>query len=258
MTIPYFTTTYSVGRGLFTLGEPAEIKNTSPVSVFSVAKKYNLPEVYLIENSFLGFFKAYKVAEKHNIQFNFGYKLCVCEDENIKTEESYNTESNIIIWALNSQGYKDLSELVSYASTVGFYHIPRISWKSLKSKWTKNLALSIPFYSGFIAKNYLEGHSVVPDFPEEPLFHLENHSHPLDSLIESAVLNFCKTTGYKTQNLHKCSYFLKEDLEALMTYRISTSRSEYSKASINKPELTDFGLNTFSFEQYLLDNGQII
>lgn len=249
--IPYFISTYSTGKGLFTLTPPTEINPKSPISVFSVAKHYKLPEIYLVENSFTGFIKAYQTQIKSDIPIRFAIKLCVCNDNLDKTDESINTESNVVIWILNSAGYKDLVKIFSYAATEGFYYIPRISWKTLKSMWTDNLGMTIPFYSGFIARNLLENRSVIPELFGDIRFVIENHDHPLDRLITDATNNFCKTTNYKQVNMHKCCYFLNNALRAAQTYRIAVSRSEFSKASINKPEIAGHGLNTFSFEHYL-------
>src|SRR5438445_57689 len=105
---PVFTSTYSVGRSILTLDEPEEIKNTAPVSIFSIAKQHNLSEVYLLENNLSGFITAYKSAEKANVHLKFGLRLYICSDINKKDEESLHTEHKLNVWCLNSAGYKDL------------------------------------------------------------------------------------------------------------------------------------------------------
>lgn len=264
MILPYFTSTYTIGRSLFILEEPEEIDESAPISVYSIAKKYELEEVRIIETSFTGFIKAYKTSEKCGIPFRFGLKLRICDDENDKTEESFKSESNVVIWLLNTQGYSDAIKIYSKAATDGFYYIPRLSWRTLRSMWTKNLGLSIPFYSGFIAKNSLKDGSICPDFPIEPVFALESHDHPTDHLIRAFTEEYTKQNNYNTQKTFKCLYYrsgkredeVSTDLEALQTYRVATSREGGSKNNLSNPGITDMGLDTFSFQEFLRQTGK--
>lgn len=240
--LPLFTSHYSIGDSILTLDESLEIKDNYPVSLIALAKKYS-QVLRLVDNNLSGFIEGYKNSSKNKIEFQFGLKLCVCDDLTKKDEESFLTESNVIIWILNSNGYKDLLQIYNQAATDGFYYIPRTDWAALKQKMTNNLGLTIPFYSSFIAKNTFNyKHRAIPDFGAlKPILQIEAHDLPFDNLLMQKTLSF----GAQTQKTHSCYYFKNEDILQYTVFRCVNNRT-----SFDKPNLSHFSSNKFSFESF--------
>lgn len=242
--IPLLTSHYSIGESILTLENETEIKENSPVSIIAIAKKHKITDVHIVESSMSGFIETYQNCKKNNLNLRFGYKVCVCEDINQKDDPSFLTESNVIIWILNSQGYKDLLKIHNQAATDGFYYIPRTDWTQIKEKMTENLAISLPFYSSYIAKNTLNfKHRAIPDFGSiSPIHHVENHELPFDLLLGKKV----NESGLKIQKTHSVYYYKNEDITPFTVFRCINKRSEW-----DCPNLSAFSVDNFSFQSYL-------
>jgi sulfur relay (sulfurtransferase) DsrF/TusC family protein len=50
--IGLFSSHFSLGKSTLTLDKPEEIQDNKPISIFSIAKKYELKDIYLVENNF--------------------------------------------------------------------------------------------------------------------------------------------------------------------------------------------------------------
>lgn len=237
------TSHFSLGESILTLEDDKEI-GSGPVSIISIARKYNLPYINLVDNSMSGFVQAYENTKKYNIDLRFGYKVCVCDNIHDKSDDSLHTESNVIIWALNSDGYADLVKIATKAACDGFYYIPRIDWNILRLLWTNNLAMSMPFYSSFIAKNTLKYKSrAVPNFSfTSPNFFIENHSLPFDAILASHVTKFCGQNKFDIVKTRTCYYYKREDLLKHQIIRCINNRTK-----MQKPGLDHYSVDNFCF-----------
>lgn len=245
--VPIFSSHYSLGRSTLTLEKPEEIVDNKPISIISVAKKYELNEICLVEDNFSGFIESYKNTKDNNIQLKFGLKLVICNDINDKSEESFKSESKVIIWMKNSAGYSDLIRIYSKAACDGFYYIPRLDWKNLQSMFTENLILSIPSYSSFLHNNLLKGSECVPDFGKiKPNIFYSRMSLPFDFLIEDSHRNYAKNNGLDLVECHNIRFYSAKQFDSYLTFRCINKRSVLSK-----PNIDNFGSRTFSFEEYL-------
>lgn len=244
--MPIFCSHYSIGRSILTGDEPEEIVDNSPVSIFSIAKKHNLKEVFIADTNMSGFIQYYKSAEKAKVEFRFGLKLVVCNDLTKKDEESFSSESKVTIWCLNSEGYKDLIKIYSKAATDGFYYIARTDWITLNKQLTENLEITIPFYDSFIHNNKLKNNNCIPSFTKPPKFHIEDHNLPFDNLLKDFVIEYCKSNNYEMVNSHQVYYYKKEDGISYQTFRCINNRS-----TLGSPKMDHFSSDEFSFESYL-------
>lgn len=248
--IPVFSSHYSLSfsRSILTLEKTSEIKENSPVSICSIAKRYNLKQIYLADSSFAGFIEAYKNFSDIEVQLCYGIKLIVCNDCEDKSDKSLMTECVVTVWMLNSNGYKDLIKIfsVAHGKTENFYYRGRIDWKQLKLLWTKNLGLSINFYNGFLARNTLEGYCCLPDLDGlNPEFEISEMNLPFDSIIKEKTVKFVGENKFKLIDIHPIHYFKKTDLKAFQVYKCILSRGTF-----NKPELSHFCSDRFCFEEY--------
>jgi len=248
-----FSSHYSLGNSILTLEDESdkegnEIIDKGPVSIISIARRHKLGHVNLVDDSCSGFIQFYEGCKKYKILPRFGYKVCVCEDINDKSEESLDTESNAIVWVLNSDGYADLVKISTEAATNGFYYNARTDWKTLKRQWSKNLGLSMPFYSSFLARNTTKYKSrCIPDFSfTEPIFHLEGHDLPFDPILRAAAVKFASDNSYKTVESHTCYYYKRADVLKYQIFRCINKRTK-----TEKPNLEHFASDKFSLEEML-------
>ena len=255
--IPIFTSDASLGKAILTTDEAKDIKEDAPVSIFSIAKVHLTDKIFLCENSFVSFNAAYRNAAKLNKQLIFGIKFIITKDPLNKEDRSKLSDSNVIVWMKNSDGYKDLIKLYTaihgnpdnyFWSKFDFKAFYRGTWKILQEHVTDNLMLTIPFYDSFLHKNLLTyGAMAVPEFGKlKPIFFLEEHELPFDGLLREFVINYCKSHEYDAIETHFCYYYNDCDSKAFQVFKCIDNREKYEK-----PNMEYFGQPTFSFESYL-------
>ena len=248
-TIPIFTSHYSLGDSILTLDKVGNTKPENPSSIFDLAGGAGLKELFLVDNRFDGFVEAYKNSCELDIQLNFGIKLVCCHDHDIKDDDSRDTESKVIIFAKNTQGYHDLIKIYNRAWTENFYYQGRTSWKQLKELWTKNLVFALPFYSSFLAVNTMTTKNIIPNFPvkkeEVVIFAEQNSGLPFEDLIKQAIKKFFNSRKQvvKTKSIYYNTY---EDFIPYMVYRCI-----HNKTKFEKPNINHLSSNKFCWEDYL-------
>jgi DNA polymerase III alpha subunit len=251
--IPIFFSHFSMNRSILTLDEPSTLDKLKPISVFTIGKQYSLNEIFLVETSMAGFVEGYKNSKKSKIPIRFGLELNVCTDMTKKDDESLKTDSKVIIWMLNTEGYKDMCILYSKSAIDGFYYHNRLDWKTLNELKTDNLAVSIPFYSSFLHNNLLKGHNCVPEFNTfKPTFLIEKHDLPFDNLITESARGYCISNGFDLYDTHTMYYYAYEDIDAYQTYKCVTSARQ--RTTLAKPNLSHFSSNTFCWEHFCKTN----
>jgi len=242
--IPLFTSHYSIGKSILTLDHPDKQAEGGSTSIFSIAQKNNLKEIFLVENSLTGFPQALSTSAELGIQLCFGLLLKICEQDH-----------KIVVFAKNSKGCKRLNQIYSEAFA-GDKEC--ISTENLKKFWNgKELMLCIPFYDSFIYKNIMTFDSCTPDLsPFSPLFFLEENNLPFDNLVRQKVEAYASSRGHDTQLVKSIYYENQEDAEALQVYKCICSR-RFGKSSLSKPNLDHFGSDEFSFESLLERDNEI-
>lgn len=252
--IPLFSTSSSFGQGgIFTVEEAGKsIKNgkkiRGPESICDLAKEEGLTKVYLVETKFASFMEAYKNLKKINCDLHFGLKLCVCEDMNVKTDDSLKTESNIIIWpAVDSVSvYEKFIKISSKAAIDGFYYRPRIDWKTLCAMWSDDLLLSLPFYSSFIQKNTLTFSTIVPELPAKPLVLREvGQQLPFDEIINEAIAKYAASNDSEVQDVKSIYYKNRAHAKSWQIWRCILDRTDY-----DKPNMEHCASSEFCWESY--------
>jgi DNA polymerase III alpha subunit len=245
--IPLFSSHYSIGRSVLTLDSP-DGGEDCPQSIFSIAKKTDLNEIYLCESGTISsFIEFYNGCKEYGFSGRFGIKLCVCDNFNVKDEESLKNESKIVIWANNTDGYYDLVKIFSKAATDGFYYQPRTDWNVIKSLWTNNLSITFPYYSSFLAKNLLTFANIVPNFDFcLPTFFIEPlHNLPQDRLLNDCVSSFCQNK-YPVCDTHSIYYGSKGHFKAYYTFCCISNRS-----NLMNPKLDGLCSDSFGPEEYI-------
>ncbi len=255
--IPIFTTDATIGSSILCSDEASEIKDNSPVSIFSIGKSYDINPIYILENSFISFITCYRNANKIDKQLIFGIQFKLVQNSKLQSEDSFLSEQSVCIWIRNSEGYKDLIKLYSaiHSDKTNFYYYPRGDWNIVQNYWTDNLLMTIPFYSSFLARNLLEySHQAIPHFGKiKPLFHIEDHDLPFDFIIKNGILDYIRQNNYGIINSHKIYFYKNSDIFPMQIMKCINKRTTFEQ-----PDLNHFSSNKFSFETFLLKNGKKI
>lgn len=244
-----FTSHYSLPQNgsLLTLDEPGKAKLGAPVSVFDLAAQGGLKEVVLCDDRIDGFITAYKTASKAKVKLCYGIKLVVCADGDDKSDASLTTESKVIVFARDTEGYHKLVSIWNRAATRGFYYSARTSYAWLKEQWSDNLILALPFFSSFIAKNTLTFNRIVPDLPCAPWVFKEVKSElPFAPLIDAAIDRYVKDNAAQVQDVKSVYYKDAQAFEAYQTLRAIGQRSSFAA-----PNVDHLSSPAFSFQSYL-------
>ncbi len=235
--VPLFSSAVSLkDGGLFTVekaGVAAKAGRThGAVSLCDLAKEHGLKQLHLVDDRFANFFALQKNLKDIGCQLVFGLKMTVADDISDKSEASLKTESKVVIW-MNGDGGMDYQTLIDFqtvAAQQGFYYQPRIDWKVLKAGWHKDLILSLPFYSSFLARNALSFASIVPDLPVEPLLLREvDQRMPADDLLDDALARYSAATGAQIQQVKSVYYRNREDARAFQAWRCLLNRTSHDK-----------------------------
>ena len=244
---PIFKSHYSLGRSILTLKDPKDAANTqSSDSIFDICQENSLKEVFLVDDNMSGFLEAYSRSKELGIKLIFGLRLTVCPDALNKTEEGRQNSSKNIIFIRNAEAYKQLIKIYTFAAQEGFYYEPRIDTKTLKSLWTKDLLLAIPFYDSFLYNNKYTDAQCVPDFSFcDPIFFIEDNDDLIDKDLKERVTEFC-ADKYKIQKVKSIYYKKKDDFVAYLTFKCINKRT-----STEKPNFDGMCSDQFCYESFL-------
>tara|TARA_R100001082_G_scaffold48047_3_gene25800 strand:+ start:9095 stop:9859 length:765 start_codon:yes stop_codon:yes gene_type:complete len=244
--IPLFKSHYSLGRSILTLDMPDESSTDgSSDSIFDIANEAGIKDIFLVEDTMAGFLEAYTHAKDLNKKLIFGIRLTFCPDYSEKSEEGRKNSFKNIIFVKNAKGYKQLIKIWTLAAQEGFYYEPRLDFKTLKSYWTKDLMLAIPFYDSFLYNNKYTDSQCIPDFSfTNPVFFIEDNDTLIDKDMASSIKEFCGDK-YETLLAKSIYYKSRKDFDAYLTFRCINKRT-----SVEKPNFDGMCSNEFCYESY--------
>lgn len=244
-----FSTHFSLPQegSLLTLEEPGKAKPGAPVSVFDLSQSVGLKEVVVNDSRPDGFIQAYKVSTKLGIKLCYGLKLVVCADGDLKDEASLLSQSKVIVFARDTEGYHKLVSIWSRAATRGFYFTARTSWAWLKEQWSDHLLLALPWASSFVAKNVLTFARIVPDLPCAPWVFRERASElPFAPLIDVAIDRYVKENPTAhVQDTKSVYYSRRSDFAAYQVMRAIGNRSSFNAPNVDHLSSDAFGWDTY-------------
>jgi DNA polymerase-3 subunit alpha len=244
--IPLFKSHYSLGRSILTLEDKSQADDY-PDSIIQIAKQNKLSEIFLVEDNMSSFLEAYTNTKNNNIKLNYGLRVSVTESINDKSDESRQKTSKIILFFKNKKGHESLTKLFSIAAKSGFYYEPRLDYETLKTNWSDNLILCIPFYDSFIFNNTLKNYICIPQFSfAKPIAFLEDNDLPFDTIAKNKLEKYVEENElelFKTKSIY---YNKKADFKTYLTFRCINNRS-----ILNKPDIEHMSSNEFCFESWL-------
>lgn len=223
--IPLFKTHASIGRSILRIED-----------VKRIADENKLDEVYLVEDTMVGFPEAFRT---FGDKLRFGYRFSIFNED-----ESQDSESKMIVFADGDEGCKELYDLYT-----------RSFDEKLKTPWNdyKNLKFSVPFYDSFLHKNLIGFFNCMPKLPEQIWFSIEDNGLPFDRILQTKVEDFIKNNPNPSVKVKSIYYENKEDVEAFQTYKCICNRQPGRQASLSNPRLDHFGSDRFCVEAWKED-----
>lgn len=243
--LPLFKSHFSIGKSILTLENEIDTSEDNPDSIIGIAKKNNLDEIFLVEDSMTGFLQGLSNAKTNDLKINFGIRITVCPCMSEKSTESLASNCKFVIFCKNYKGYKDLIKIYSLAAKDGFYYEPRIDYINLKKMWSNDLMLCAPFYDSYIFNNIFYSNGIIPDLFTKIYYFEENNDHPLDKYI-SAELSRNNFEVVKAKSIY---YNSKSDFPSYLSFRCINER-----ASLSEPKLDHMCSDEFCTESWLAQN----
>ena len=228
---PFFKSHYSIGRSILTLRESGTTEPEEADSIFDICLANKISELFLVEDELTGLLEANANAKEAKVNLRFGWRVTMVDDMAQKTEDSRLNEHKVVVFAKNDDAYKDFVKIATIASTEGFYYYPRIDEKTLKSLWSKNLRLVIPFYDSYLFKNTFTFAQCTPKLNFcEKVFCREDNSHIFDPIIQKKL---DKNVPRKEQFFVKSVFYNKiADFKTYLAARCIQNRTTFDKPNI--------------------------
>jgi DNA polymerase III alpha subunit len=178
----------------------------------------------------------------------YGLKLKICRDVNDKSPASRDTESNVIVFLRDDAYYSNFVKIWNRANIDHSYYYPRIDSNLLKEFWVpEGFMLAFPFYSSFLAKNYLTLSECIVDYGfTDPIFFMEDSGLPFDSLIGRRLLDFARGNNLKVVPSRSIYYHKYSDFRSYQIMRCIKKGS-----SLDAPNVDHFCSDRFCFEDFL-------
>jgi DNA polymerase III alpha subunit len=244
--IPLFKSTYSIGKSILTLDDPKETKEGGSDSIISIAKENKLSEIFLVEDSMIGFLDAHQKCKEHDIQLIFGSRISCCNS--VSEEDKKSSEHKIVVFAKNDNGVKNLTRIFSLANQKNGGFVDSVS---LQNNWSDDLMLCIPFYDSFIYNNNFRGKQCLPNFKfTKTTYFIESNDLPFDHILKAKVEKWASAFGDSIQKTKSIYYKNRKDFEAWQTYKCLCKRAFGKEQSLSSPNLEHCGSDSFSWEAF--------
>lgn len=244
--IAAFKSNFSIGKSILTLdpavdkeGKSLDIYPDGPKSIFSILKEENLSELILLDDTFYGFYSAYKYCMDSKINLIYGINMPFAEEDSDSS-----AKCKISVFIKNKHGYQDLIKLHSRIGENGY-----LRKADLETLFTKNLVMAMPFYDSFIYFNCMT-FAKFSDFllKFEPTFFVEDNQLPFDNIVRKGVEGIV-AGKFPIIEAKTICYYKRADIDSFLTYKCICNRS-FGKRSLSKPNFDHFASNEFCWESY--------
>lgn len=226
--IPLFKTHFSIGKSILTIDK-----------IFEIAESEK--EVVIVDESFSGFRRIVKKAEKEGKKIRFGLRIDCSNEEG--------DSSKVVLFAKNNKGIKTIKNVYSKAFTKNG---GVCDFKDINDE---NILVAIPFYDSFLHKsihNFGNYNLPIQDLRECWVF-IEENGHPFDYQIKKEI-DLLKSKAFENLVFRSVKTILYEksvDFPAFQGYKSSCNRKIGGRQiNIDSPELEDCSSDKFSWEQY--------
>jgi len=167
-----------------------------------------------------GAIQFYTLARKKGLKPIIGCEIYVAKESRHKKAGGGDQSNHLILLAENSEGYHNLSKLVSYGYLEGFYYKPRVD-NELLSKYSRGLIALSACLKGAVAQKLLmdqfdsalEEASTLRDIFGTGNFYLElqDHGLPAQKRINPYLIEISRKTGLPLVCTNDSHYLTQED-----------------------------------------------
>lgn len=255
-----FSSHWSLGQSILTYNEDEKVKDggeiniNNPVSILAIAKKHNIKPI-IYENDFGGYWELFQNAAKMGIEeYIYGIKFTIADSKDLTSNDYKETWGDYIFFFLCSESYYNCIKLYNLGMSQPDLKNPLVTWDEVNQFDLSNFDIASCFYTGPIGNNIMKyKHRALPKFNKvAPTQLIEvGHCLPYDQLIESKTKEFAAANNWPTQKVHSIKYYKNSDVKCAMSLRIMTNKKTGAeRATLNKPEISFFSSDRFSFESY--------
>lgn len=189
------------------------------------AKELGMDSLAITDHGVMyGVIDFYKAAKDAGIKPIIGCEVYVASGSRfVKENTKDNFYYHLVLLCKNQKGYENLTKLVTYGFTEGFYYKPRIDWELLEKYHEGLIALSACL-AGPVARNFLrvgydrakeEALKYAKLFGEDNLYlELQDHGMAEQQDTNNALIKIHKETGLPLVCTNDLHYINKEDAEA--------------------------------------------
>lgn len=189
------------------------------------AKELNMNSIAITDHGVMyGVIDFYKAAKDAGIKPIIGCEVYVASKSRFdKDTGKDNFYYHLVLLCKNQKGYENLTRLVTYGFTEGFYYKPRIDWELLQQYHEGLIALSACL-AGPVARNFLRiGYDRAKEealkyynlFGEGNFYlELQDHGMAEQKDVNTALLRIHKETNIPLVCTNDLHYINKEDAEA--------------------------------------------
>jgi DNA polymerase-3 subunit alpha len=216
------------------------------------AKEFNMPAIALTDHGVMyGVVEFYKEAKKQGIKPIIGCEVYMATRSRFdKDSGSGDAErGHLILLAKNNNGYKNLTKLVSYAFTEGFYYKPRIDRELLK-QYSEDLICLSACLAGEIPRailenNYEKAKELALEYNNifgQNNFYLELQSNGIQEqvLVNQSIVKLSRETGIPLVATNDVHYLTKDDY-----YNHEVLLSIQTGKKMSDPDRMSFATNEF-------------
>lgn len=193
--------------------------------LISRTKELGMDSIAITDHGVMyGVINFYKKAKESGIKPIIGCEIYVASGDRLNKEHSRdNFYYHLVLLASNNEGYKNITKLVSYGFTEGFYYKPRVDIELLRKYSSGVIALSACL-AGPVAKNLLntsydkakEMALLYKDIFGEENFYIELQDHGISKqhAVNTDLIKISKETGIGMVVTNDVHYTFKEDVQA--------------------------------------------
>lgn len=170
-----------------------------------------------------GAIQFYSSARKKGLKPIIGCEMYVAKESRHKKAGGGDQSNHLILLAETTEGYQNLSRLVSYGYLEGFYYKPRVD-KELLSQYSKGLIALSGCLKGSVPERLLmeqfdaaqeEAGTLLDIFGRENFYlELQDHNLPAQRRINPSLIEISKKTGIPVICTNDAHYLRKEDYSA--------------------------------------------
>ena len=185
------------------------------------AKELGMKAIALTDHGVMyGAVNFYKECKKEDIKPIIGCEVYVAPnsrfDKNVGVDDNY---SHLILLAKNTEGYQNLTKLVSYGFTEGYYYKPRID-KELLEKYHEGLICLSACLAGEINKHILKDDMDGAErvamwfknlFKEDYYIELQNNGLPEQIMVNQKLITLSRKLNIPIVGTNDAHYLKKED-----------------------------------------------